>query len=165
MVGGANAQDPQGWKRPWELWGGVWLRLKEQKGPGVPPTPGLRGRGTSPGSPAGFLGSSGWGKRPTLLSRSSQRATSPPHRLPLLISPASLLCPQDQCGRQGRVGLGGEGTGLGAQQAPRARVGRAITLCSSPTPPGGPLPPASPNLPGLPPMLPGPTQPGGGFGW
>ena len=36
-----------------------------------PPTPGLRGQGTSPGSPAGFLGSSGQGKRPPLLSCSS----------------------------------------------------------------------------------------------
>ena len=35
-VGGANAQDPQGWKRPWGLWG-VGLRLKEQKGPGRAP--------------------------------------------------------------------------------------------------------------------------------
>ena len=33
------------------------LRLKEQKGPRHAPTPGLRGQGTSPGSPAGFLGS------------------------------------------------------------------------------------------------------------
>ena len=67
MVGGASAQDPQGWKRSWGLWG-VGLRLKEQWGVGVPPTPGLRGQETSPGSPAGFLGSSGWGKCPPLLS-------------------------------------------------------------------------------------------------
>ena len=32
VVGGANAQDPQGWKRPWEP-EGVGLRLKQQKGP------------------------------------------------------------------------------------------------------------------------------------
>ena len=44
VVGGANAQDPQGWKRPWGLWG-VGLRLKE-RGPGVAPTPGVRGQGT-----------------------------------------------------------------------------------------------------------------------
>ena len=55
-VGRANTQDPQHCKR----W--VGLRLKEQKGPRrAPHTPGLRGRGTSPGSPAGFLGLSGWG--------------------------------------------------------------------------------------------------------
>ena len=52
----------------------------------------------------------------------------------------------------GGVSLGGQGTGLGAQQAPGARVGGAIALCSSPAPPTVPLPPASPDLPGLPPM-------------
>ena len=65
-VGGANAQDPQGWKRPWGLWG--WgLGSRNRSIPCVPPTPGLRGQGTSPGSPAGFLGSSGRGKCPPLL--------------------------------------------------------------------------------------------------
>ena len=39
-MGEANAQDPQGWG----LWG-VGLRLTEQRGPGVPPHPGLRGQG------------------------------------------------------------------------------------------------------------------------
>ena len=38
MVGGANAQDLQGWKRPWGLCG-VGLRLKEQKGPRRDPHP------------------------------------------------------------------------------------------------------------------------------
>ena len=38
MVGRANAQDPQCWKRPWGLWG-VGLRLKEQKGPRCAPHP------------------------------------------------------------------------------------------------------------------------------
>ena len=56
-MGGANAQDPQGWRRPWELWG-VGLRLKEQKGPRCAPPPWSQRAGTSPGSPAGFLGSS-----------------------------------------------------------------------------------------------------------
>ena len=37
-MGGAYAQDPQGWKRPWVLWGGG-LRLKEQKGPRRAPHP------------------------------------------------------------------------------------------------------------------------------
>ena len=50
--------------------------------------------------------------------------------------------------------LGGQGTGLGAQQAPHAQVGGAVALCFSPTPPQGSLPPASPDLPGLPPMPP-----------
>ena len=34
----ANAQDSQGWKRPWGLWG-VGLRLKEQKAPRHAPLP------------------------------------------------------------------------------------------------------------------------------
>ena len=58
----------------------------------------------------------------------------------------------------------GRGPHLGAQQASWARVGRANTLPSSPAPPGWPLPPATPDLTGLPPMSPGPTQPGWGFG-
>ena len=37
-MGGANAQDPQGGKRPWGLWE-VGLRLKEQKGPRLVPHP------------------------------------------------------------------------------------------------------------------------------
>ena len=69
-VGRANAQDPQGWKRPRGLWG--WgLGSRNGRDPGVPPTPHFRGQGTSPGSPAGFLGLRGQGKRPPLLSCSS----------------------------------------------------------------------------------------------
>ena len=138
-----------------EGWG---LGSRNTRGPGVPPTPGLRGQGTSPGSPAGFLGWSGWGKCPPLLSCSSglggplppaspdlpslppmsprtyvawrgclegrgsawelsrlpgpewtgQSPSTPlplllarSSRLPLLISPASLLCPQDPRGLDG----------------------------------------------------------------
>ena len=51
--------------------GGRGLGSRNRRGPGVPPTPGLRGQGTSPGSPAGFLGSSGQGKCLPLLSCSS----------------------------------------------------------------------------------------------
>ena len=40
-------------------WG---LGSSNRRGPGVSSTSGLRGQGTSPGSPAGFLGSSGRGK-------------------------------------------------------------------------------------------------------
>ena len=51
---------------------GSWgLGSRNRRDPGVPPTPGLRGQRTSPGSPAGFLGSSGRGKHPLLLSCSS----------------------------------------------------------------------------------------------
>ena len=64
--------------------GGWGLGSRNRRGPGVPPTPGLRGRGTSPGSPAGFLGSSGQGKRPPLLL-----LLEGPSHLPLLISLAS----------------------------------------------------------------------------
>ena len=53
------------------VWVGVGLRLKEQKGPRRPPTSGLIGQGTSPGSPAGFLGLSGQGNCTPLLSCSS----------------------------------------------------------------------------------------------
>ena len=83
-MGGANAQDPQGWKRPWGP--GVWgLGSRNRRGPGVPPTPGLRGQGTSPGSPAGFLGSSGRGNPPPLLSRSAPPGGPlPPADLPSL---------------------------------------------------------------------------------
>ena len=137
-------------------------------------TPGLRGRGTSPGSPAGFLGSSGWGSHPLLLSCSSQktpptflsRSSCPPSyapkdslslegalvwggtaqelsrlpvplpewagqtpstpfplllegpsHLPLLVSPASLLCLQGPT-QGGRRVLGRQGASLGAHQAP-----------------------------------------------
>ena len=41
-----------------------------------------------------------------------------PSRLPLLISPASLLCPQDPRGLDGALEWGG-GTSLGAQQDPQ----------------------------------------------
>ena len=51
--------------------GRLGLRLKEQKGPRCVPHPWSRGQGTSPGSPTGFLGSSGQGNHSPLLSLSS----------------------------------------------------------------------------------------------
>ena len=84
--------------------GGWGLDSRNRRGPGVPPTPGLRGRSTSPGSPAGSPCPNGQGNHPLLLSCSSCRA-----------------------------------------------------------PPTGLLPPVSSDLLGLPPMPPGPTQPGGGL--
>ena len=101
------------------------------------------------------------GRENALLSSPAPPVWEGPSRLPLLISPASLLCPQGPTRPGG--GFGGQGISLGAQQAPRARVGRAITLCSSYPPPGGSLLPASPDLPSLPPMPPGPMWPGWGF--
>ena len=65
--------------------GGWGLGSRNRRGPGVTPTPGLRGQGTSPGSPAGILGSSGRGN--ALLS--SPAPPAGPLRLPLVISPAS----------------------------------------------------------------------------
>ena len=180
---------------------GGGLRLKEQKGPRfAPPSPGLRGWGTSQGSPAIFLGSVGWGSCPLLLALSSRRAPPaclsfsplgllpmPPRthetwrglwragdrpgssagclgpqwvgqspstsllslldgssRLPLLISPASLLCPQDP---HGLVGALEAGYWLESSAGSPAQVGQAITLCSSPSLPRESLPPASPDLP------------------
>ena len=140
--------------------GGRGLGSRNRRGPGVPPTPGLRGQRTSPGSPAGFLGSSGWGKCPPLLSCSSGLGGPLPPASPDL----PCLPPMPPRTHAAWRGLGGQGIYLGAQQAPWAWVGRAIALCSSPTPPRGPLPPASPGLPGLLPMPPGPMWPGWGFG-
>ena len=125
--------------------GGAVLGSRNRRGPGVPPNPGLRGQGTSPGSQQ-----TSWarvGRANTLLSSPAPPVWEGPFCLPLLISPASLLCPQEPM-QPGR-GFGGQGIGLGAQQAPWARVSRAITLHSSPASPRGPLLPASPNLPGL----------------
>ena len=130
------------------------LRLQEQKGPTRAPQPWSQRQGTSPGSLAGFLGSSGWGKHSPFPSCSSGPGGSLPPAPPLLPL-ASLLCPRDQCG-WGKGGLRGQGIGLGAQQAPWARVGGET--------PSAPLPlllPASPDLRGLrvanpvwPPLLP-----------
>ena len=133
--------------------GGWGLGSRNRRGPGLPPSPVSEGRGP-------HLGAS----RLPGLERAGQTPSSPllllqsgvwegPSHLPPLISPASLLCPQ------GPMWPGGQGIGLGAQQAPLARVGGAIALRSSPAPPGWPLPPATPDLPSLLPMPPGPTWP------
>ena len=135
-MGGANAQDPQGWKTPWGLWG-VGLRLKEQKGPRRAPQPWSQRAGDLtwepsglPGCPVGFLDSSGQGKCHLLLRGG-------PSHLPLLISPASLLCPQGPTWPRG--GLGRQGIGLGTQKAPQPECARRS--------PSAPLPlfPESPS--------------------
>ena len=69
-----------------------------------------------------------------------------PSCLPLLISPASLVCPQDLGGLDGA--LDGEKR-PGSSAGSPARVGQAIALCSSPALPRESLPPASPDLPSL----------------
>ena len=123
--------------------GGWGLGSRYRMGPGVPPIPGLRGQGTSPGIPAGSPCPSGQGKCPPLLSCSSRRAPC----LPLLISPASLLCPQGPTWPRG--GFGGQGNWLGSSAGSPAHVGQGITLHSSLALPGESLPPASPDLPSL----------------
>ena len=103
------------------------------------------------------------GRANALFSSPAPLVWEDPSHLPLLISPASLLCPQGP--PWPGVGSGGQGTSLGAQQAPQAQVGGAIALHSSPAPPGGLLLPASPVLPSASFLCPqGPTRPGGGFG-
>ena len=130
--------------------GGWSLGSRNRRGPGVPPTLCLRGQGTSPGSPAGFLTSSGWGKHPPLLSCSSGLGG------PLLPASPDLpgLPPMPPRPTQPGGVFGGLGSGLGAQQSPWAQVGRAIALCSSPPPPRWLLHPSSPDLPSLSPIPP-----------
>ena len=71
-VDGANAQDPQGWKRSWELWG-VGLRLQEQKGPRRAPHPWSQRLGSLTWELSRLPSPSGPGDRPLLLSGSSPR--------------------------------------------------------------------------------------------
>ena len=125
--------------------GGWHLGSRNRRGPGMPPTPGLKGQETSPGSLAGFLGSSGQGKRPPLLSCSSGLGGPLPPASPDLPS----LPPMPTGHRWPGVGFGLQGSGLVGQHVPWAPVGRAIALCSSPALPRESLPPASPDLPGL----------------
>ena len=101
----------------------------------MPPSPVIRGWGTSPGSSRAFLGLSQQGKRTPLLSRFSQMAPS-----------ASPALPGQGPMKIGGV-FGGQEISLGAQQAPRVQVGGEDALCSSP--PRRRLLPASPDLPGL----------------
>ena len=78
----------------------------------MPPTSGLRGQWTPPGSSAGFPGLSGWGKCPLFLLLLLRSWRAPPACLSC--SPlASLLCPQDQRGQ--------EGASEGIGPSPRAR--------------------------------------------
>ena len=111
-------------------WG---LGSRNRRGPGMPPTPGLRGQGTSPGSPAGFLCLTGQGKCPPLLSCSSGPGGPLPLASPVLPS-AFLLCPQDECG-QGDGGPWRAGDLPGSSEgslAPSGRGKRPLLLsCSS----------------------------------
>ena len=93
------------------------LRLKEQKGPRRAPNPWSQ----RAGEPHLGAQQASWarvGEANALLSSPAPLVWEGPRRLPLLISPASLLCPQGPAQPGG--GFGGQGTGLGAQQGPRA---------------------------------------------
>ena len=129
--------------------GGWGLGSRNKRGPGVPPTPGLWGQGTSPGSPAASWAQVGGA---IALRSSSAPPGGPLPSASFVLPSASFLCSQGPTWPGG--GFGGQGISLGAEQAPWARVGGTIALCSPPAPPGWLLPPASPDLSGLPPMPP-----------
>ena len=81
-----------------------------------------------------------------LLSSPAPPVWEDPSCLPLLFSPASLLCPKDPHNLDGALE---EGYWLGTSAGSPARVGQVIALRSSPALPGESLPPASPDVPGL----------------
>ena len=125
-MGRACAQDPQGWKRPWGCagWG---LGSMEQKGPRHAPHPWSQRRGDLSWEPSRLPGLEWVGQMPPLLPEG-------PCCLPgLPPMPSGPTWPGG--------GFGGQGTGLGAQQAHWARVGGAIPSPphdSSPAPLEGP---------------------------
>ena len=125
--------------------GGWGLGSTEQKGPRRAPHPWSQRAGHSPGSPAGFLGSSGWGKHPRLLSCSSSSGGPFPRASPVLPWPPS-YAPRTHAACRG---LWRTGYQPGNSAVSPARVGRANALCSSPVPLGRPPLPASPDQPGL----------------
>ena len=109
---------------------GVWgveFRLNRTEGaPACLPPLVSESRAHHVGAQQASLGSSEWAN--ALQPSPAPPVLDRPSRLPLLISPASLLCPQHTQGPEGAL------DGFGAQQAPQARVGRANALSSSPTP-------------------------------
>ena len=129
-------------KGPVGCWG--WgLGSRNRRVPSLPPTPGLRGQGTSPGRPAGFLGSGGWGKRSPLLSCSSSLGGPLPPASPDF--PGLPPMPPGTHVAWRCVWRAGDQPGSSA--GPLAQVDQAIALCSSPALPGESLLPASPDLP------------------
>ena len=145
MVGRANAQDPQGWKRPWGH-GRVGLRLKKQKGHRrALPAPVSEARGPHLG-----VQQASWarvGGANALLSSTAPLVWGPGGHLP----PASPDLPEPMPPRTHTAwrGLWRAGDQLRSSAGSPARVGQAITLRSSPALPGESLPPASPDLPRL----------------
>ena len=128
--------------------GGWGLGSRNRRGPVVPPHPWSQRAEDLTWEPS-WLPMPHWAGQMPAAPLLLPEGTS---RLPLLFSPRPpSFAPRTNAagGGGGGGGLGGQGISLGAQQAPCARVGRANALCSSPAPPGGPLPPASPDLPSL----------------
>ena len=125
-------------------WG---LVSRNGRGPGVPPTPELRGRGPHLGAQQ-----ASWarvGGAVAILSSPAPPVWEGPSRLPLLISLASLLCPQDPRGLEG-WGAALEGRGLAWELSSLPGLsgqGDRPLLLSRSSP--RPLPPASPDLPSL----------------
>ena len=141
-MGETNAQDPDGWKRPWRLWGVGWvvgLRLNRTEGVQACPPPQSQ-----------RVGDLTW--KPSRLPRpkwAGQTPSAPPLG-PLLPASPDLpgLPPMPPGPMRPGWGFGG-GTPAWELSRPPARVGQVIALCSSPALPGESLTPASPDLPGL----------------
>ena len=114
--------------------GGWGLGSRNRRDPGVPPTPGLRGQGTSPGRPAGFLGSSGQGSHPLLLSHSSWMA--PPACLSWSPWPPS-YAPQDPRSLEGLWRAGDQPGSSAGSLSPSGRGSRPplLSRCSWRVPP------------------------------
>ena len=140
--------------------GGWGLGPRNRRSPGVPPTLPLRGLGTSHGSPAGFLGSSGRGKRPLLLSCSSGLGGPLPPASPDLpgLPP---MPPRTHMAWRGLWRAGDEPGSSAGSLGPSGRCSRPslVSLSSWRAPPA-----CLSCSPGLPPMPPGPMRPGWGFG-
>ena len=102
----------------------------------MPPTPGLRGQGTSPGSPAGFLGSSRQGK--PLLSFPAPLVWGLGGPLPPASPDLPGLPPMPPRIHAAWRGIWRAGDRPGNSAGSPGRVGGANALCFSPLLPEGP---------------------------
>ena len=119
-VDGANAQDPQGWKRPWGLWG-VGLRLKDQKGLRCALHPWSQRAGDLTWEPSRLPGLEGGGKRPPLLSCSSSLSRPLPPASPDLFGPPAM--PPKPMQARGRGGPWSAGDQLGSSAGSKGLSG------------------------------------------
>ena len=128
--------------------GGRGLGSRNRRGPGVPPSPGLRKRGPHLGAQQASWARVGGAN--ALLSSPAPPVWEGLSCLPLLFSAWPPSCaPRTHATWRG---LWRAADGLGAQQAPRpSGPGHRPPLLSRscPAPSGESLPPASPDLPGL----------------